>query len=43
MMARSGLVEQVGENYFFWSVEQSIVAIEEHMLEVAAQRKEVAV
>ena len=40
MMARSGLVDQVGENYFFWGVEQSIVAIEEHMLEVAAQKEE---
>lgn len=39
MMARGGLVEQIGEKYFFWGVEQSIVAIEEHMLEVASQKE----
>lgn len=43
MMARGGLVEQVGEKYFFWGVEQSIVAIEKHMLEVAAQKEVQAV
>lgn len=43
MMSRGGLVEQIGEKYFFWGVEQSIVAIEEHMLEVANQKEVQAV
>lgn len=43
MMARGGLVDEVGEKYFFWGVEQSIVAIEDHMIEVAAQKEEQAV
>lgn len=36
MMERGGLVDAVDEKYFFWGVEQSIIAIEEHMLEVGA-------
>ncbi|MBP3887983.1 MAG: SulP family inorganic anion transporter [Cellulosilyticum sp.] len=28
-MKRSGVVEKVGENHFFWSVEQSLIAIDE--------------
>ncbi len=43
MMERGGLVEQVGEQYFFWGVEQSIVAIEEHMIEVASQKETQAI
>ena len=43
MMSRGGLVEQVGEKYFFWDVAQSIVAIENHMLEVAQKKSEMAI
>lgn len=32
LMERSGLMETVGEENFFWSVEQSIMAIEKEQL-----------
>ena len=35
LMERSGVVEQLGENHFFWSVEQSLIAIEERHLAVS--------
>lgn len=35
LMERSGVVEQLGENHFFWSVEQSLLAIEEKHFAVA--------
>lgn len=35
LMERSGVVEQLGEQYFFWSVEQSLIAIDEKHLAVS--------
>lgn len=32
LMERSGVVEQIGKNHFFWSVEQSLLAIDQKHL-----------
>lgn len=35
LMERSGVVEQLGENHFFWNVEQSLIAIDEKHLAIS--------
>lgn len=35
LMKRSGVVEQLGQQYFFWSVDQSLMAIDEDRLTVS--------
>lgn len=35
LMERSGVVEQLGENHFFWNVEQSLIAIDEKYLAIS--------
>lgn len=36
LMERSGMVEQLGKNHFFWSVEQSLLAIDHKHLQVVS-------